>query len=86
MADTSRPRYMAAIVDLFARGELNPADSHDVEVRHEDACTFWRGRGPCDCAFDLVIRKLGADGIPVPLENASNGRNGSKGSIYQEVT
>lgn len=49
------PRYLVAVAELLAAGDLDPTVSHEVTVHHEADCLAWDLRGPCECLFDLVI-------------------------------
>lgn len=53
-----RPKYMAAVERLLKDKVIKPGKLYDLTVLHDDWCAQLKGKGPCNCNPETVIREI----------------------------
>ena len=49
------PAYITAVREAMRKNPPRPGSVHRVEVRHDEWCDQYRGIGPCNCNFEVVV-------------------------------
>ena len=55
MSAPVRPAYLPAVLRLLV--SLPPGTGAHVRVLHDSWCAELAGAGPCDCDFELLVRR-----------------------------